>query len=546
MALITDPDLLNQGTEVTISTAGKTVALAVAGNLSTDGVTLKAVYSFLKEEWRADSALIKFDFPMTPITDESMQIGVSSRNNGWNWADTTTRQLIRTGGWQEVDGSGVVQNEYAGVITLGSLVSGTQVYYQQVSGGTTANFVLTDAVNQAVEVYDNGVFDYRSYMKLFAREQGDSYANSQLSDIGVTTMTYQVYRFPLATAADNKITVADTGIDANSDDTADVAPYSGMSITYYASAQSRTIDGVSYNFGIIIDGNNGTAEQIYEFVQWELRRTTDIDAGAGTLVGKIADELLRFTGDNLATLTATNPAGGGTGVYIDNFQSVDTTRLSFKDNTGATIVYNYVANLTEAYSTTLQNDANAKFWTFFTNDDAGANAGNDFNTSGAILVATANLVGTSTRERTSNVATIVTASAHGLTTGDLVTVSAMTDTTFNAVGVEVTVTNATTFTYANTGTDVTSGSDTGGSVVQLMAGNVGGNTERQFTYAYDTNVQRGSGSDGTDAPITVVAIGLSGAQYVLTTGTITRSTANSVSLVAATERNYANAQDKKR
>jgi len=111
MPLITDPDLLNQGTEVTISTGGKTVDLNTAGNLSTDGVTLKAVYSFLKEEWRADATLIKHDFPMTPITDEQMQIGVSSRNNGWNWNDTLTRQLIRTGGWQEVNTSGVVTAE---------------------------------------------------------------------------------------------------------------------------------------------------------------------------------------------------------------------------------------------------------------------------------------------------------------------------------------------------------------------------------------------------------------------------------------------------
>ena len=540
MALITDPDLLNQGTEVTISTGAKTVALAVAGNLSTDGVTGKALYSFLKEEWRADSALIKFDFPMTPITDESMQIGVSSRNNGWNFANATTRELLRTVGWQEVNSSGVVTAEYAGIVSLGSLVAGTQVYYQQVSGGATTNFVLTDAVNQAVKVFENGSFDYRSYFKLFAREQGDTYAVSQLSDIGVTTMTYQVYRFPLATGADNKITVADTGIDANSDDTADVSPYSGMSITYYASAQSRTIDGVSYNFGVIIDGNNGTAEQIYQFVQWSLRRTIDIDAGAGSLIGKIADELLRFTGDNLATLSVTNPAGGGSGVYIDNFQSVDTTRLSFKDNTGATIVYNYVANLTLGFSATLQGDSNAKFWAFFTNDDAGANAGNDFNTSGAILVATANAVASASRSRASNVATINTGAAHGLTTGDLVTITGMGGTGYNATAVEVTVVDTDTFTYANSGTDEGNTADTGGTVTQLIAGNVGGNTSRQFTFAYDTNVQRGSGSDGVDAPITVVAIGLSGAQYVLTEGTLQRTTANAVSLVAPTERNYAN------
>ena len=57
---------------------------------------------------------------------------------------------------------------------------------------------------------------------------------------------------------------------------------------------------------------------------------------------------------------------------------------------------------------------------------------------------------------------------------------------------------------------------------------------------YDGNIQRGSGSSGVDAPVTVVAIGLTTGQYVKSTGTITKSTANTVSLVAALERNYSN------
>ena len=48
MALITDPDQLNQSTEITINTSAKTITLNVAGNLSNDGVTGQALYSFLK------------------------------------------------------------------------------------------------------------------------------------------------------------------------------------------------------------------------------------------------------------------------------------------------------------------------------------------------------------------------------------------------------------------------------------------------------------------------------------------------------------------
>jgi hypothetical protein len=58
-----------------------------------------------------------------------------------------------------------------------------------------------------------------------------------------------------------------------------------------------------------------------------------------------------------------------------------------------------------------------------------------------------------------------------------------------------------------------------------------------FDYDYDGNIQRGGSSAGTNAPFTAVALGLSGAQYVVTTGSITRSTANVINFVAL-ERNY--------
>jgi hypothetical protein len=67
----------------------------------------------------------------------------------------------------------------------------------------------------------------------------------------------------------------------------------------------------------------------------------------------------------------------------------------------------------------------------------------------------------STISRTSNVTTIVTSTPHNLTTADLVQVAGVTDATYNISSVSVTVTNSTTFTYANTGTN---GSSSGGTV----------------------------------------------------------------------------------
>ena len=444
MALIVDPDDLTQNTEVTFDTAAQTITLSQAGNLSTDGVTLKCLYSFCKEEWKNDAALISHPFPFTPITDEQFEL-----KDGWDFANDASRYLVRTGGWAVVDTSGVTQQMWAGVVTLGSLESGTQVYYNQ-SGGAAVDFQLTGPVNQAIQIFQNGGADNRSSLKLFAREQGDLFAQSELSDIGVTDLTFQVYRFPLATASDLKITRGDVAIAG--------APYNGITITYHGTPISRSIGGVSYNFDVEIDGNGQSIEDIYERIQYELRLASDIDDGAGTVTGNTADDLLFFVGDTLK---------GREGVYITNFDSTDTNSILHDPNGAAfDIAFPFTASLTLEFGTNLVNDADAVYRVFFTNDDAGDNLGNDFGTANAVLVD-------------------------------------------NASGVD-------------------------------MSGTVGGATSVSLTYDYDGNVQRGAASAGVDAPITVVAIGLSTGQYVSATGTIARSTSNVVSLVAPLERNYVN------
>jgi len=72
--------------------------------------------------------------------------------------------------------------------------------------------------------------------------------------------------------------------------------------------------------------------------------------------------------------------------------------------------------------------------------------------------------------RTGNVATIVTAVPHRLLTGSTVTVSGFTSgagIAFNVTEAEVTVIDATTFTYPNVGTTLTTTADTSGTVISL-------------------------------------------------------------------------------
>jgi hypothetical protein len=396
LALITDPDQLNDGavdnglTEVYINTTSKTIKLNTTGNLSSDGVTLKALYSFLKEEWKNDPQtknLPAFPFPMVPITDESFEFV-----DGWDFLNDTARYLIRTGGWTVRNTSGNVIAKWAGVIGLGSIESNDQLYYNQGSG--PVNFQLTGQVNQAVQILrdDDGDgnfaegsdFDRRTSLTLYVREQGQVFGQASLTDIGVTQMDSIAYRFPISTSTDLKIITADTGIKASGTGyPADVAPYSGMTITYYDTPQSKALQGGNYNFGVVVDGNGQTLQEIYEFVQYALRQNADIDADAGTVTGKTASPLLRYVGDTLYTLASDNSQGGGTGVFIENFDSQDLNSVFFIDNTGAQRQFAYTASLTITFNDNLVNDASSKYWVYFSTLPG---AGNDFGEAGAVIV----------------------------------------------------------------------------------------------------------------------------------------------------------------
>ena len=72
-----------------------------------------------------------------------------------------------------------------------------------------------------------------------------------------------------------------------------------------------------------------------------------------------------------------------------------------------------------------------------------------------------------------------------------------------------------------------------------LTGLVSGNDSISFSFDYDGNTQQGR-TAGTDADVTVVAIGLNSAQYVVATSTIGRASGQTISLVAPLERNYSN------
>ena len=249
-----------------------------------DGVTMQALYSFLKEEWRdLDTTalsgtnapdLIKFIFPLESITREQFEIGGPTHSD-WDFADNTTRQLLRTGGWAQISVGGTTQSEYAGIITLGSVDSDAQVYYQQVDANQApTDFVLTGPVNQAILTYD-GTNDYRTYLKLFVRKKARTYAQSEIADIGVTAIETIVNRFPLAHVTDPAITTDDGNLITDSP---------------WTTAVATVNSGVSGAGEGITDPTSGDGLFTFE----------DADAGFDSSNEVFAGDAITFTSGNLS------------------------------------------------------------------------------------------------------------------------------------------------------------------------------------------------------------------------------------------------------
>jgi hypothetical protein len=541
---IVDPDQLGYsvnpvsfaaGTEeILIFTATKTIALKVTGNLTTNGATIKSVYSKLKDAWRSDTELIKYPFPMSPITDEQFELV-----NGWNWDKTNTSgdavlltpELLRTGGWSVVNTDGLVIEQWAGIITLGSFVDNTnQAYYQQGSVASAVNVKLTNPVNQAVQIlsdpngdgsYGDG-FDRRSYFKIFVREWQRTYAQSELLDIGVSQLTYQAYRFPLTNSVDLKVTHTEIQIDANSDGTPDQGVYANVNITYLRHSDDTryTIEG---------DWVSATSYQVADVVR---------DATLG--IPRWFKCIQATAGTTAPNLDATNWAVYegerqiGTDIWYAYTVIIDGDTTAAPTASGAArtaevyeAVQYYLRQATDidADATASVIGKTAPALLRFVGDTLVTSPGvyvDSFNTQDTNAIEFVDWSGTSR--------TFPYVAALTLNFGD----NLQND---QYAKYWVFFTNAGGNLYGTANAIIVDDKDN-----VDMAGDVNNAwpTKRasvSHSFNYDSNVQGGR-TAATPADVTAVAIGLVTGQFVRATGTIQRSTANSISLTASLERNY--------
>lgn len=552
MTLLTDPDSLNDSAaddstkEVYINPASGTIKLVTTGSLSTDGVTLKCLYSFLKEEWRNDpnnKNLAAYPFPMVPITDESFEFV-----DGWDFLNDTARYLIRTAGWTVKNVSGSTTQKWSGIIGLGSIESDDQLYYDQGSG--SVNIQLTGQVNQAVQVlsdpngdgnYTDG-FDRRTSFKIFVREYAQTYDDANLTDIGVTSMDSIAYRFPIGTGTDLKVTNADTSVSGST-------PYNEINVRYFTGSFKRDVDTTNNarSFGIVIDaGTHSGVDGVFTSGQNTLTSSAGGISGSNFVGGTLkihsgsAKGTYNLNGGvpqagNMINITTTFPASqtsasftlyksaslGATAEQIyekvqfllrqnRNINSIATGSVSVTGKT-ADLLLRFVGDTLEAGTLSPTNPAGGGSGVIIEGFSSSDTNRLTFRDNGAT-------------NRTYPYVAVLTINFGTNLSSDASAKYWVYFTTLPGAGND----------FGESGALIVDDNDGAD-----MSGSISSQTSIQRTFNYDGNVQGGR-TAGTDATITAIGIGLSTGQYVRAQGTIARSTANSISLVAALERNYSN------
>ena len=149
--------------------------------------------------------------------------------------------------------------------------------------------------------------DYTSYFAIYVREAKKLYATADLADIGVTTMTYIVYRFPVANATDLNIPTdwVDTDIDANVFEVS-LADLDFTSATTVQSATTGAFTGFTATDLIKIVGSSSN-DGFYEISSVTTTTVTD-DTITISQSGAFTGSAFNVVDDTGLTITVTEDA----------------------------------------------------------------------------------------------------------------------------------------------------------------------------------------------------------------------------------------------
>ena len=301
-------------------------------------------------------------------------------------------------------------------VSLSDGTSGVVTFRNQSDG---PNFIIgiTEEGGQANEPFvfyqtknDDGttvLYDYTDYFKIYYREEGKTFAEQSIDQIGVTVLNNQAYRIPLQSIPDVNIDsslYSDTKIVESSD-------IQGIGVSFFQEPQTVTVGGSPASYNVYVNANQQPLKAVYAKIQYLLRNSDAGDAspkvnalplsgintsinslsavGFGTdpgaknefgndfRYGKIEEPVVEFVGIELLAKKREDVFGetdGGTnhGVYIANVNPDDLNSVAYFDNSGNKVIEPFVASANISFNAFLSGDGDAKFWVFYDEADDGS------------------------------------------------------------------------------------------------------------------------------------------------------------------------------
>jgi len=289
--------------QVADTAKGTAAASGVSYNYSTKEIavtsanTVNEVYSHIMETFD-DAAQMDDTIPMRADTPTQYTL-----LNSWVFTSSSI-QYLSGGALQDDAGN----NIWTRVKTLGSIVAGTTLYIEQ-DGAVVWTAGSTGHIDMLLQTKSGGSEidgqNFTVYARLF----------QQTYDSNSATGGFFTAYLALATQADPELTIASAVLDA----------YTGVSIEWGSFLEDIGDGDGDKPYSIFIECNNYTLAQIYNWLQYQLLSASDIDAGAGTHIGKITAEFGSYKGGTFI---------GAIGVWLNNVATADINNYIVHDDNG--------------------------------------------------------------------------------------------------------------------------------------------------------------------------------------------------------------------
>jgi len=175
----------------------------------TFGPSVRGVYSLMIDSFISQSSLYNTPFNLSMNGPTSLYF-----INGAEGASDASITNMTGGGVRYISVAGVVTARWYAILSLG-VVAGSQVEYENVSGGTIYDARATGNVNELIKGYGDsthGNFDRRDHLQFKVQRNGYRQAESDvLATYGLTTLDETIYVISLQMAAIDGLTLGDPG-----------------------------------------------------------------------------------------------------------------------------------------------------------------------------------------------------------------------------------------------------------------------------------------------------------------------------------------------